>query len=80
MISLSKADILFMLTMLQLTPDLRLVLKSIEKTGGNIEEDTSDELRDMCTECLDEIGFDENYMPTEDGKKLEELIDKLFIG
>jgi hypothetical protein len=29
---------------------------------------------------LDEAGFDENYEPTEDGSKLEALVDKLYIG
>lgn len=79
MIILSKTEILFMLAMLQLTPDLRLVLEVLATKGGEIDEDHADELRDLCTELLDEIGFDENYNPTKDGEKLEELIDKLFV-
>ncbi|MEG3223875.1 hypothetical protein PD716_25120 [Vibrio gigantis] len=64
MIFLSNVDILFMLTMLQLTPDLRQVLETIAGKG-----DIDDELRDLCTECLYEIGYDENYEPTKDGEK-----------
>lgn len=79
MIRINSDDVLFMLTMLQLTPDLRQVLKSIAE-GGAISDDQADELRDCCTDRLDEIGFDKNYELTEDGRKLEALVDKLFIG
>ena len=79
MIRLNREDVLFMLIMLQLTPDLRQVLQSISE-GGDISDDQADELRDCCTDRLDEIGFDENYKATEAGAKLEALVDKLFIG
>ncbi len=79
MIYLSKYDAQFMLMTLQLTPVLGQVLGAIAE-GGEISEDHADELRDCCTDRLDEIGFDESYEPTEDGKKLEALIDKLYIG
>ena len=79
MIYLSQYDVQFMLMMLQLTPDLSQVLKAIAE-GGEITEDQADELRDCCTDKLDEVGFDEKYEPTEDGKKLEALVDKLYIG
>jgi hypothetical protein len=79
MIYLSQYDVQFMLMMLQLTPDLSQVLKAIAE-GGEITEDQADQLRDCCTDKLDEAGFDENYEPTEDGSKLEALVDKLYIG
>ncbi len=79
MIRLNRDDVLFMLMTLQLTPYLRQVLQSIAK-GGDISDDQADELRDYCTHRLDEIGFDENYELTEEGAKLETLVDKLFIG
>lgn len=69
-----------MLTMLRLTPEISQVLEAIADRGGDIDDDIADELRDMCTDCLDEIGFDENYDLTNDGERLEKLIDKLFIG
>lgn len=81
MIYLSQYDVQFMLMMLQLTPDMSQVLKAKAKAeGGEITEDQADELRDCCTDKLDELGFDENYEPTEDGRKLEALVDKLYIG
>lgn len=42
-------------------------------------EDQVDELRDLCGEQLQVVGFDENYELTEEGKILESLIDKFFI-
>jgi len=80
MITLSKSDIIFMLTILKLTPELHQVLERLVVSSGEVDEDTAEELRELCTECLDEVGFDENYEPTKDGEKLEELIDKLFVG
>lgn len=80
MITLSKTEVLFMLTMLQLTPELHQVLEAIADRGGDIDDDIADELRDICTDCLDEIGFDEDYEPMKNGEKLEGLIDKLFVG
>jgi hypothetical protein len=79
MIRLNREDVFVMLMMLQLTPDLRQVLQSISE-GGDISDEQADELRDCCTDRLDEIGFDESYEVTEAGVKLEVLVDKLFIG
>ena len=70
-----------MLTALPLTDDLRERLESlISAENKAISDDIADELRDLCAERLDTHGFDENYNPTEEGKKLEALIDKLYIG
>jgi len=40
--------------------------------------DTAEKLRDLLTERLAQIGFDSEYRPTQAGKVIEELIDKLF--
>lgn len=79
MIYLSRNEIAFILNKVTLTYDLQQVL-SANKGGCEISDDQADELRDCCIECLDEIGFDDNYELTLDGKKLDELVDKLFIG
>lgn len=79
MIRLNRDDVLFLLTMLQLAPELNQVLQAISE-GGEISDDLADELRDCCTDRLDEVGFDENYELTADGRKLDELVDKLFVG
>jgi len=81
MIVLTLQEIQFMLTVLPLTPDLRRILEALVSASNKVvSDDIADELRDLCTERLDTHGFDENYNPTEEGKKLELLIDKLYIG
>lgn len=39
-----------------------------------------DEIRDMFGEQLQIEGFDENYCPTKQGRILESLIDKFYLG
>ena len=80
MIVLTLQEIRFMLTVLFLTVDLRERLEALISVQNKvISDDVADELRDLCTERLDTHGLDENYNPTEEGEKLESLIDKLYI-
>lgn len=39
----------------------------------------AEELRERLTIHLAEIGFDEEYLPNEQGRRLENLIDKFYI-
>jgi hypothetical protein len=80
MISLSREDVRYMLAMLELTPDLRQVLEQLTAEGGPIGEEQADELRDRCNDKLDVCGYDENYDLNQDGKKLEALVDKLYVS
>lgn len=80
MIFLSRTDIEYMLVKLELTPVLRQALEGLSVSGGNVDDDIADELRDLCNDKLDVIGYDENYNLNDDGKKLETLVDKLFVG
>ena len=45
-----------------------------------ISEKQADEIRDLCGEQLQLVGFDEHYAPTQEGKILESLVDKFFSG
>lgn len=45
----------------------------------NISEEQSDELRDICGEQLQLVGFDTKYCLTHEGEVLESLIDKFFV-
>lgn len=45
----------------------------------NITNNSLDEIRDLCLEKLQEVGFDQNYKLTEQGMILEELIDIFYI-
>jgi hypothetical protein len=51
-----------------------------DKYSLKISEDQADEIRDLCGEELQLVGFDEKYDLTSEGKILESLIDKFFIG
>ncbi|MEQ5777167.1 hypothetical protein J4E05_16720 [Thalassospira sp. NFXS8] len=79
MVKVNSNDIAFMLEKLELTPVIRESLQSM-RNPSDINEDMADEIRDICIERLDEIGFDEDYELTAIGKKLDILIDKLFVG
>jgi hypothetical protein len=70
-----------MLTVVTLTDDLRERLEVLASEQNKaISDDMADELRDLCADRLDTHGFDEDYNPTEEGERLEFLIDKLYIG
>ncbi|WP_366922791.1 hypothetical protein MFMK1_003266 [Metallumcola ferriviriculae] len=45
----------------------------------DISNSVADEMRDLCSEMLQIIGFDEHYKLTKYGKMLEELIDIFYI-
>ena len=42
--------------------------------------DDADEIRNLCAERLQTLGFDGNYAPTQAGYILEDLIDLFFTG
>ncbi|MBW4491379.1 MAG: hypothetical protein KME12_26825 [Trichocoleus desertorum ATA4-8-CV12] len=46
----------------------------------SISEEDADEIRDLFSEQLQIVGFDESYSPTVEGRMLETLIDKFFIN
>ena len=81
MIRISESDIEFMLLHLDLPDALRNLLEKLRSAPDTeISEAVADELRDICTDKLDTHGYDVNYEPTELGKRLEGLIDTLYIG
>lgn len=44
-----------------------------------LQEDDAVDLRELCSDYLLEVGFDEEYVANEEGKILEELVDKLYV-
>ena len=81
MIILNLKEIQFMLTVLSLTVDLRRILEALVSAPKKVVPDSiAEDLRDLCTDRLDTHGLDEDYNPTEEGRKLDSLIDKLFTG
>ena len=79
MITLNLSDIRFMETVLPLSERHRDMLKSlISKKKKIIPEEISEELGDLCSDRLSTHGFDDYQTPTDEGRKLEELQDKLY--
>ncbi len=76
MIKLNQIERNFLIHILE----LKEVDKTTLKNSLSIDDDFADRLRDLCLDKLDLCGFDENYEPTDIGKELNKLIDKLFIG
>jgi hypothetical protein len=66
-------------TVLPLSEGHRQLLKNlISKNKKLIPNAVSEELGDLCSERLSTHGFDDYQTPTEEGRKLEELQDKLY--
>ena len=79
MITLNLSDIRFMETVLPLSESHRNMLKSlISKKKKLISDEVSEELGDLCSDRISTHGFDDYQTPTEEGRKLEELQDKLY--
>lgn len=51
-----------------------------DKWQVDISNSVADEIRDLCSEMLQRIGFDEQYVLTKQGEILEELIDIFYVG
>ncbi len=80
MIRLSCEETDFLLKVLELPQSLLENLEQIQNEGGSLGDDDADALRDLCGERLQTHGFGPDYRPTEEGKKLEKMIDRLFVG
>ena len=83
-IKLNEDEYKYLCEALFLPDKLRQLFFLIERKENtyllNIAEDEADEIRDLCGEHLQLVGFDEKYEPTAEGKILEDLVDKFYIG
>lgn len=80
MTRISRDDLAFLLRVLDLPRGLRDRIESAMKGHTELTIDDADALRDLCGERLQTHGFGPGYVPTEEGGRLERLIDELFIG
>jgi hypothetical protein len=85
LVTLTSGEIGYLTTKTLVPPDLSEQLKSVSTTEGipiafSISEEEADILRDLLGQELQRHGFDNNYNPTPEGRMLENLIDKLFVG
>jgi len=74
----NQNEVQFILSQLPLGKNLRSTLVALP-FGGYIDAEAADQIREMCIDTLDVIAFDENYLPTPEGRILESLIDKLHV-
>jgi hypothetical protein len=59
---------------------LHFMKQNDDKYLIKVSEGQADDIRDLCGEQLQIVGFDEGYELTNEGKILETLIDKFFVG
>ena len=80
MTTLNQSDICFMQTVLPLSEGHRELFDKLasSKNKKSIPDGISSELSDLCEERLATHGFDDYNSPTEEGRMLEELMDKLY--
>jgi hypothetical protein len=83
-ISLSKSEYAYLSQAAFLQTRHRESLFTSQRIGDvyllNISEDQADEIRDLCGEQLQIVGFCEKSALTQEGEIFESLIDKFFIG
>jgi hypothetical protein len=83
-IELSKLEYSYLCYSSFLEDNYRILLFSSQQQDDKytlkISEEQADELRDLCGEQLQVAGFDENYELTAEGRILESLVDKFFVG
>ena len=81
MITLNLSEIRFMQAVLPLSEGHReLFNKLASKNKKLLPDEISSELSDLCEERLATHGFDDYHSPTKEGRKLGELMDKLYAG
>jgi len=81
MATLNLSDIFFMRAVLPLSEVHReLLVKLFPKNKRSIPDDVSHELSNLCRSRLTILGFDDYNSPTVEGRKLIEILDKLYVG
>ena len=80
MATFRPTDADYLLRVLPLEPALRTRLEMFRKGSAPLSDEDRDQLRELVGDRLAVVGFDENYKPTPEGERLEELIDLLFTG
>ena len=81
MTTLNLSDIFFMRAVLPLSEVHRELLdKLVSRNKKSIPDEVSNELNNLCENWLATNGFDDYNSPTVEGRKLEEILDKLYAG
>ncbi len=83
-IKLQPNELSYLLNEKFLSKDLRTLLQSAKLLNPStvaleITNDQADVFRDAFGERMQEIGFNDKYEPTPEGKILDSLIDRFFV-
>ncbi|MDR2880589.1 MAG: hypothetical protein LBV29_01635 [Azoarcus sp.] len=83
-IRLSGREAMYLMNAEFLPVDLMRIVNSAKGGEDNgiiisVTPEISDSFRESFTERLAEVGFDDAYEPTSEGKILEELIDIFYV-
>lgn len=76
---LQRGEIDFMLRNLGLPGTLRDKLEQAKQGGARLSSSEADTLRDLCGDRMQSHGFDSDMELTEEGQRLESLLDRLFL-
>jgi hypothetical protein len=57
-----------------------VVLVPRKHPAAALTDEDADVVRDLCGEKLQTSGFESDYTPTDVGRRLERLVDKLYVG
>ncbi len=83
-IKLSPEELTYLLRENFLEEPLMDLLRTTQRTSKagilNLTEVQADEFRDAFSDRMQDVGFDESYEPTREGKMLESLIDRFYVG
>lgn len=77
MIELARPEVAFLLQTLTLPPEFHRKLKAAAGQTLLLQGEEPDVLLELVTDRLRTHGFDGSYRPTEEGKALEALVDRL---
>ena len=81
MTTLNLSDIFFMRAVLPLSEVHReLFVKLMSRNKRSITDEVSHELSKLCRNQLVTHGFNGDNSPTVEERKLEEILDKLYVG
>ncbi|MGH7989684.1 MAG: hypothetical protein ACREDS_05745 [Limisphaerales bacterium] len=83
-IKLNTDEVSYLLNGKFLSENLLTLLHNAKKPNPStvileISNDEADTFRDVFGERMQEVGFDEKYEPTSEGKILESLIDRFLV-
>lgn len=79
MTGLTAGEVTFVLASLKLPSELRSRLLASSGAGLELRDEEVDSLLELVSDRVMTHGFDAAYQPTEEGRALERLIDRLSV-